>query len=190
MFGPYFFAGSVVCTFGMLSLLGVLLRWGGLLRDVITAEHFHDLGKLLFAFTVFWAYIAFSQFMLIWYANIPEETAWYAHRAGGWLGTSTLLALGHFVVPFFFLLPRGIKRAPTSLFLAALWIMAMHYVDIYWLVMPVLYHHGPHPTLFDALTFVGVGGLFVAIFARQLCRHPLIPTRDPRLPESLTFQNI
>ena len=103
----------------------------------ITTEHLHDLGKLLFAFTVFWAYIAFSQYFLIWYGNIPEETIFFRVRlAGGFKLITIALAVGHFGVPFFFLMPRAIKRHAATLVGAALWLLAMHFIDVYWLVIP------------------------------------------------------
>ena len=105
----------------------------------LSSEHLHDLGKLLFAFTVFWAYIAFSQFFLIWYGNIPEETIFYRRPARGRLQAGLDRARGRAtsLVPFFFLLPRTVKRNAATLVGAALWMLAMHFVDVYWLVMPV-----------------------------------------------------
>ena len=145
MFGVYYFAGSVVGMFAVLTLIAMAARRAKVTADLLTVEHFHDLGKLLFAFTVFWAYIAFSQYMLIWYANIPEETAWYAQRwPGAWRKISVMIAVGHFVVPFFFLMTRITKRARLPLILAALWMMVIHWVDVYWLVMPTLHPETVH----------------------------------------------
>src|SRR3990172_7789628 len=116
IFGVYVFAGSLVSGVAVLALLAVLLERTGPLRDVFGAEHRHDLGKLLFAFTAFWAYIAFSQFFLIWYGNIPEETVWYKVRLeGSWKTVSALLALGHFVLPFFYFIGRTVKRKAPAL---------------------------------------------------------------------------
>ena len=107
MFGVYFFAGSFVGFIALLSVVAAAMRRAGLLDTVISAEHLHDIGKFLFAFTAFWAYIAFSQFFLMWYANLPEETIWYKARIeGSWLTVSLLLMAGHFVVPFFYLMGR------------------------------------------------------------------------------------
>ena len=189
IFGVYYFAGSLVGIFALLSLLAAGLSRAGVLEGVITVEHFHDLGKLLFAFTVFWTYIAFSQFFLIWYGNLPEETVWYLHRMdGGWMNVSILLAVGHFAIPFFFLMPRTIKRKKPLLVLGALWMLAMHLLDIYWLVMPTL-HHEVHFSLLDLTTLLAVGGLFLAVVGLGLVRHPLVPLRDPRLVELLSFEN-
>jgi len=190
MFGVYFFSGALVAIFATLSLVSVGLSRTGLLRGALTVEHLHDLGKLLFAFTVFWAYIGFSQYFLIWYGNIPEETAFFLHRAeGSWRAVTAFLAWGHFAVPFFFLMSRSVKRRQGLLVAGSVWLLAMHYVDVYWLVMPVHHPQGLTPRLLDVSTFVGVGGLVVAVVGRALTRHALVPVRDPRLAESLGFEN-
>jgi hypothetical protein len=190
IFGVYSFSGALVGGFAFLALAAVALRRAGLLAGVVSVEHLHDLGKLLFTFTVFWAYIGFSQFFLIWYGNLPEETVFYKHRfEGGWLAASVLLAVGHFAVPFFFLLPRGIKRRPATLTLAALWMLLMHLLDIYWLVVPSL-HGEAGSGILDVAALLAVGGAFLATFGWRLRRHPLVPVGDPRLPESLAFENV
>lgn len=189
--GVYIFAGSFVSILAFLILRVQLLQYHGLLEELVTSEHFHDLGKLLFGFVVFWAYIAFSQFMLIWYAAIPEETAWYAHRLEyGWEYVTLLLAIGHFVGPFFFLLSREVKRKRLALGLAAGWLLAMHYVDIYWLILPAAPGRAFQPHLLDLTTFLAVAGVFVIGTGILTAREPLIPRRDPRLAESLRFENL
>ena len=111
IFGVYFFAGSFLAAFCFTALCVAGLQRAGMLRGVVTAEHYHDLGKLMFGFVVFWAYIAFSQYMLYWYGGIPEETAWFKHRLEhGWETHSGILLFGHFILPFLILLPRAIKR--------------------------------------------------------------------------------
>lgn len=191
IFGVYVFAGGFVAALSLLILSVLVYQRYGLLNSVVTEEHQHDLGKLLFAFTVFWAYIAFSQFMLIWYANIPEETIWYAHRwHHGWEYVSILLAVGHFVLPFFLLLPRTVKRNRKAMTAIVIWMLFIHYVDLYWLVMPGFQSAGLQPHLMDLLALLGVGGLFVAAYCRLALGPALIPTRDPRLAESLSFENI
>jgi hypothetical protein len=191
IFGVYYFAGTLVGIFAFTIVVLVSLQGAGLLRPVLNTEHYHDMGKLLFAFTVFWTYIGFSQYFLIWYANIPEETVWYAHRLeGSWQSLSIFLAVGHFLVPFFFLMSRTVKRRKPLLLAGALWMLAMHFVDVYWCVMPVLHHDGFHVSVLDFTTFLGVGGLFVALFSRLLARRALIPVKDPRLPESLGYENV
>jgi hypothetical protein len=191
IFGVYFFSGSAVAVHAFLVLLVVWLRRRGPLSSVVTPEHLHDLGKLLFAFTVFWAYIAFSQFLLIWYGNLPEETVWYTQRlTAGWRHATWALALGHFVLPFFFLLPRKVKRNPVTVVMSATWMLAMHYLDLYWLVMPSFHREGLRPTLLDLTTLVAVGGMFLGSLGLAMRRSALVPTGDPRLAESLSFENV
>jgi hypothetical protein len=191
IFGVYFFAGSMVATFALLSLVVLRGHRVGLWTSVIGEEHLHDLGKLLFGFVAFWAYMAFSQYFLIWYANLPEETGFFGERlAGSWRPATMLLSLGHFVVPFFFLLPRTVKRNTTALAIASVWLLLMHLLDLHWLVMPNLHHHGLAPGLLDVATLIGSVGVFVAAFGWSTRRQALVPIRDPRLPESLTFENV
>jgi hypothetical protein len=191
VFGGYLFAGLAMSAFALLIVLALLLQKGGLLEGVVTRDHFHDLGKLMFAFVVFWAYIAFSQFMLQWYANMPEETNWFAERLGhGWLPLTRALAIGHFVVPFFFLLLRDVKRHPVGLLASSLWLLLMQWLDLYWLIMPGLYHEGPRLHLLDVLTFLALGSAFTAALAGTLRSKALVPLNDPRLAESLAFENV
>jgi hypothetical protein len=190
IFGVYFFSGGVVGFFALLSILAVLLQRAGRLAGAVTDEHYHDLGKLVFAFTIFWAYIAFSQYMLIWYANIPEETEWYLRRqTGQWTGVSLLLLGGHFVLPFVYLLPRSVKRRPKLFGPMAAWVLLMHYVDIYWIVMPQLSPGRVPLHLLDLTCPLGLGGILLAAAAHRLRRRALVPLRDPRLAESLAFEN-
>ncbi len=190
IYGVYFFAGSLVAVFATLSILVLQTSGAGLTKDLINAEHRHDLGKLLFAFVVFWTYIAFSQYMLIWYGNLPEETAWYRPRwGGGWELLSVFQGLGHFVIPFFFLMSRHIKRNRKALFAAAAWVLAVHLMDLYWLVMPSLHPSNLHLHPLDLTTLLAVGGLFVFVVSRLMLKHPLIPVGDPRLHESIAFEN-
>lgn len=190
IFGVYLFAGSTVAILSLLILLGIALERRGPLAGVVTPEHYHDLGKLLFGFVVFWAYIGFSQFMLIWYANLPEETVWYAHRLEhGWEGVTVALALGHFVLPFFYLLSRDVKRRRPWIAGAAVWLLLMHYLDLYWLVMPSVSEiFRPH--WLDLLTLVAVAGIALGAFGWLVRGPALVPVADPRLPESLSFENM
>ena len=191
IFGVYFFAGSFVGFFALLSVVAVAMRRAGLLDTVISAEHLHDIGKLLFAFMVFWTYIAFSQFFLIWYANLPEETIWYkARMEGSWMTVSLVLMAGHFVVPFFYLMGRPVKRNGATLAIGGGWLLAMHLVDLYWQVMPTLHPDGFSPSLLDVAALVAVGGCFVAAASWLMRRQALVPLRDPRLAESLAFENV
>jgi hypothetical protein len=192
MFGVYFFAGSAVGFFAALAVVSALLLRAGYLQRAVSAEHFHDMGKLVFAFTVFWAYIAFSQYMLIWYANLPEETGWLLRRqTNGWQYPGLGLLFGHFLVPFALLLPRFVKRSPRLLILPAAWVLVMHWLDLYWVVMPEAGagQGTPAPRLADLTCFVGIGGIYIAAAAHRLRRGSLVPEQDPRLEESLAFES-
>lgn len=194
IFGVYYFAGCVLMIHAFLAVVVILLHRSGYLRGVVTPEHFHDLGKMMFAFTVFWAYIGFSQYMLIWYASIPEETHWFSYRGeGSYLYLSLLLPFVRFVFPFLFLMSRKIKRNPKTLMFGALWVMAAQIVDMYWLVHPALANDRGVYTidinLADIATFVGIGGVVLATFTWALGRSALVPTKDPRLEESINFEN-
>jgi hypothetical protein len=190
IFGVYFFSGGVVGFFALLSILAALLQRSGRLGGAVTDEHYHDLGKLVFAFTVFWAYIAFAQYMLIWYSNIPEETEWYLRRqTGQWTAVSLLLLFGRFLLPFVYLLPRFVKRSPKLFGPMAAWVLLMHYVDIYWLVLPQVSPGRVPLHLLDATCPLGIGGILLAAAAHRLRRRSLIPLRDPRLAESMAFEN-
>ncbi|MBC8367666.1 quinol:cytochrome C oxidoreductase [bacterium] len=191
MFGVYYFAGSVVGFFAFLPLLSGMLQRKGFLRRSISIEHYHDMGKLIFAFLVFWAYIAFSQYMLIWYSNIPEETTWFLRRqTGSWETWSWFLLAGHFFLPFVGLLSATPKRRGRYLMPFALWVLVMHWVDLYYIIMPEFTAAGSlgfH--LLDLTTFLGIGGIWMALLMRTLGKQSLIPLKDPRLAESLAFEN-
>ncbi len=190
MFGVYFFASAVLCIQATLSLFSMWLQSHGRLKKSVTVEHYHDLGKMLFAFTIFWAYTGFSQFMLIWYANLPEETFWYKERvAGGWGTWAWTLVFCHFVIPFFFLLSRHIKRNKTTLAIGAVWMILMVYLDMYWLVMPAI-DEQPNVNVMDVCCLIGLVSALVAAIARRAQGVNLIPTKDPRLARSLAFENI
>src|SRR5688572_17544797 len=191
MFGVYFFAGSFVGFIALLSVVVVAMRSAGLLDTMISAEHLHDVGKFLFAFTAFWAYIAFSQFFLMWYANMPEETIWYKARIeGSWKIVSVVLMAGHFGAPFLYLMGRAVKRKGWTLALGGAWLLIMHFLDLYWQVMPTLHPEGIRPSVLDMAAFVAVGGCFVAAASWLMRRQALVPIRDPRLAESLAFENL
>ncbi len=196
IFGAYYFAGAVVSTHAFIALMVILLHRSGYLRGVVTKEHFHDLGKMMFGFTVFWAYMGFSQYMLIWYATIPEETEWFSYRgAGDYLTLSIVLVFARFVFPFLGLISRHIKRNPKTLAFWAVWILAAEFIDMFWLIDPVDAHNAGnhHPSiefgLVDILCFVGIGGMWLAVMTWGLSRKALVPVNDPRLAESVHFEN-
>ena len=190
IFGVYFFGGCFLSGVSLIVVICFFMRRNGILGEIITAEHYHDLGKLMFAFTIFWAYIGFSQFFLIWYGNIPEETIWYLSRwEGGWSGVSFVLLFGHFAIPFLVLIFRAVKRSPMLLGLVAAWILVMHWVDLYWLVYPTFMEQSAGVGWIEIAPVVGIGGVFVSSFWRSFSSHPLVPTGDPWLGASIKFVN-
>ena len=216
MYGVYYFAGAMLGFYAFLALCLLGLQKAGLLKTAVTTEHYHDVGKFMFGHTVFWAYITFCQFLLIWYANIPEETEYFMMRMeGGWDKVSLAMPFIHFFLPFFFLISRHVKRNATGLVVGAIWLLGVHVVDIYWNVLPnagahhggpekvaeghaageaiaaAAAHHGPHLALAltDVTALLGIGGLFLAAFAFLLKKHPVIAIGDPRLAESMAHEN-
>lgn len=190
IFGIYVYAGGAVAFMAALIVVLLALRQAGHLRREVNVEHYHDLGKWLFALVVFWAYIAFSQYLLIWYANLPEETVWFRRRiAGGWTAAALVLVLGHFLLPFFALMGRAAKRRLTWLGLVSLWMLGMHYLDLYWQVMPVFSPTEPQWHWMDAAALLAVAGPLGLVFLRRLRAAPLMPVGDPRLAQSLEFHN-
>jgi hypothetical protein len=193
MFGVYFFAGNMIAGLGLMAIVFSLIRSSGKLKGLVTAEHFHDLGKLMLGFTVFWAYIAFSQYFLIWYANIPEETAWiHARQQQAWEKVGLVMMFGHFLGPFLVMLFREVKR---SLFLGVMgtWMLAMHCVDIFWVVRPIPFITDPvdkvHFSWIDVAGVLGPLFLFLGLLIFRIGRGPLIPIKDPLLPEAAQHKN-
>jgi hypothetical protein len=188
IFGVYFWTGSLLGSLAALILTVVCFRSLGVLGHTITVEHLHDLAKLLFSFVVFWAYIAFSQYFLIWYANLPEETGWYiTRRSGSWNILSWGLFFGHFVVPFVMLLSREVRRDPFWLGFMAAWILVFHYLDFYWLIMPVLHPERAEPSWLDVSVLLTLVFLFGAIVAHACRGRALVPVGDPCLADSVAF---
>ena len=205
MWGVYLFAGSTLNSMAVIILVCAWLKSQGHLKHVTGPEHFHIMGKLLFAFTVFWAYIAFSQFFLIWYANITEETSYFLIRnTGNWNTASIFLVFGHFVVPFVVLLQAWLKKNPKYLSIVAIYTLVMHVLDHYLLSIPErgISLGNIKPEVFgaiqpsipgafwgDILAFVTIGAAFVFFLIRALGQHSLYPNRDPRILESANFTN-
>jgi hypothetical protein len=186
IFGVYCFAGLFQSTMATMILLIIYCRKKGLLEGYVDENHLHDLGKFMFAFTVFWAYIAYSQYMLIWYANLPEETIFYLPRVtGNWTYVSAALLLFKFVVPFFALLSRKAKRNPAYLGSVCVLILIMQYVDMYWLIYPNYNAETPVFGLPEVLIWLGFGGGFLFLTLRFLSMHNIVPLKDPRAHESL-----
>jgi hypothetical protein len=190
MWGVYIFAGTALSSMCVLVLLITALRNAGYLKDVVTLEHYHIMGKLMLAFTVFWAYIGFSQYMLIWYANIPEETVYFLRRnTENWNLLNIIMVIFHFWVPFLLLLPQAGKRNPRFLCGVAVLILSMHLLDMYIIVLPALHKADFSPSWLDLLCLIAIGSTLIAIFLKRLGDTPLFPVKDPRLQNSLRLMN-
>jgi hypothetical protein len=191
IFGVYIFAQCALFQMAALVLVTLALRRSGVLGAAVNVEHFHDMGKLLFGWIVFWSYIAFAQFFLTWYSNIPDEVAWFHKRwndnGGTWKDISLSLVLFHFFVPFWFLMSRNIKRRLPLLAIGATCMVVMHVVEVYWIIMPNL---GPlAPNVVDLGCLIGVFGIYLASVLRGMLDYSLVPVGDPRLARSLDFEN-
>ncbi len=186
IFGIYCFSGLFQASLAVIALILVYFKRSGLVAGYITDEHMHDVAKFMKAFTVFWAYIAFSQFMLIWYANIPEETEYYIMRSqGGWMAVSLGLLIFRFIVPFVALLPRGLKRNENHVILVSCLILVMQYVDIWWMVYPNFFEGQMTFGLWEVGIWALFAGIFLWTLGTFLSKHSLIPIKDPRIQEAL-----
>lgn len=189
IFGVYYFSGTVLAGIAIVTFLAVYLNEKGLLVKGITTDHYYSLGALMFAFINFWAYIAFSQFLLIYYANLPEETFWYLARwEGNWMYVSIFLIIVHFVVPYFALVSQPSKTNPKRLKFMSIWILMAHIVDLYWLIMPTFSPEGaPVGWMeigFPMLTF----GIIVILFGMKAKKENLVAIGDPKLKRGLDFR--
>lgn len=207
MFGIVYFAGCCISIFSLMVLIPHALQRSGRLVHSITTEHYHDIGKLLFAFVFFWGYVAFSQFMLIWGANIPEETGYFMKRwfvpgytgeMGNWGIFTLVMIVMHFAIPFVLLMSRFGKRRINILSGFAVYMLVFHYMDLYWQVMPALNNHVQVGAKFspiaqyaplDLLVWAGMGLLFMGAVAGGLAKTRLIAIKDPGLAQSLRFEN-
>lgn len=188
MFGFYMIANAIISSMALFAIQSAWLQKTGRLPGQLKETGQHNLGKLLFAFTIFWAYIAFSQFLLIWMGNLPEELVWMLPRTvTGWKPVAYFLLVGHFVIPFVLLLPVTLKVRPIPLAVVAGWILVTCYVDLYWLIMPHLFPEGPQASWMDAAAFVGVGGLASATWFWQASRSEAAPLGDQYLHDSMVL---
>ncbi len=186
IFGIYCFSGLFQAVFAVLIPIAIFMRRSGFVKGYVTEEHLHDLAKFMKGFTVFWAYIAFSQFMLIWYANIPEETEYYIMRAqNGWMAISFALLIFRFIVPFLALLPKSLKRNENHLLTVSGLILVMQYLDIYWMVYPNFFDGKVTFGFAEIGMFLGFAGLFLAVFFRFLSKNSIVAIKDPRMNEAI-----
>lgn len=187
IYGIYCFAGAFQSALAALVLILIYMRRRGYVQGYYSEEHVHDVAKFLKGFTIFWAYIAFSQFMLIWYANIPEGTEFFLLRAhGGWMMVSMALLVFKFMVPFLMLLPRGNKRNESVLIAVAVLILIMQYVDVYWMVYPVFFDNHVVFGFYELALLALFAGLFLLRLFQFYQQNSLVATKDPRMHEALS----
>jgi hypothetical protein len=187
IFGVLFIVGQVLAAFAF--AIGLLIPLAPLppLNRALRPETLRDLGSLMLAFVMLWAYMAFSQFLLIWSGNLVEEIPWYLRRLhNGWQWVGVALIVLQFAVPFFLLLSTDIKRNPRRLSVVAGLVLAMRFVDLFWMIEPATPTGGFRIHWLDAVALVGVGGIWLAAFAWQLKQLPLLPIGDPYLAEATT----
>lgn len=189
IFGVYYFSGSVLAALASSTIAIILLNENGYLVIGLSRDHYYSLGALLFAFVNFWAYIAFSQYLLIWYANLPEETIWFLNRwQGSWLYFSIGLIIIHFVVPYFGLLSQPSKMNPKRLLFMSIWILFAHYYDLYWITMP---NYSKNQVIFgwNEISFLIFAiGLITIIFYAFANKFNLVPIGDPKLKRGIDFR--
>jgi hypothetical protein len=185
IYGFLFIAGQLISAMSLMIAVIVLLAQTEPFRDVIQKRHLHDLGKLLLAFVMLWAYFAFSQLLITWSGNQPEEISFYRSRLyGGWGAVAVIILIFHFFVPFFLLLSRDLKRNPSILPKVALWLIFMRFVDLYWMTRPE-FTRSAIPNLWDLAAPLALVGLWFFVFAWQLKQRPLLPLGDPKLEEAI-----
>lgn len=184
VFGLLVMGGQGLAAFAFCIPLAVLLSRREAVGRVFGPSQFHDLGNMMLAFTMIWAYLSFSQLLIIWSGNLPEETMWYFTRSeGGWKIVGYALLFLHFAVPFAVLLQRKVKQTGSKLAIVALWMLFMRYVDLYWLVAPSMHPENAMPHWLDITAVVGIGGIWVWFFVSRLAQSPLLALNDPSLPE-------
>ncbi len=186
VYGLMFIVGQGLTTlsFAVLVLRG--LRDEEPLAGVVRKSHFHDLGNLMLAFVMLWAYLAFSQFLIIWSGNLPEENVWYLRRmTHGWEWFAGLLFAFHFVLPFLLLLSRQTKQSVEMLSRVAAWMIFVRFADLFWLIAPAFEHEGVRVHWLNVAAPIGIGGIWLWSFLGQLARQPLLPTGDLKMSEEL-----
>lgn len=188
IFGVYYFAGSLLSAFAVVTFIAVVLYEKGYYPKEIGRDHFYNLGAFKFAFINFWAYIAFSQYLLIWYANIPEETFWFQNRSeGSWLYWSIGLIFVHFLIPYVALLSQPSKSNFRTLKIMAIWMVFARFYDIYWLAMPTYSKDGIALGWIELAFVILAIGIVIMVFTRFYKQAPLIPKGDPKLDRAMHF---
>jgi hypothetical protein len=190
IFGLIFTVGQLLAAMSLLTITAIRLSDQKSMQRLVTPKLLNDYGNLMLVFTMLWAYLAFSQFLIIWAGNIRDEIPWYMSRAmGGWMGIGVLLIVFHFAVPFLLLLSRFVKRRGRILGLVAAGLLVMTMIDTYWLITPSFEPAGPAFHAADWLAIIGIGGLWLWRYAAALQGRPLLPLNDPRLKALLQQQH-
>jgi len=189
IFGILFMGGQGVSAMAFVIASIVLLARYKPMSEIVQPRHIHDLGKLLLAFIMLWAYFSFSQFLIIWSGNLPEEITWYVHRLhGGWKYLGLIIVIFHFALPFTLLLSRDLKRNGRTLAIVAIMVIVMRLMDLFWLTAPELYGGKFKVSFTDILLPIGLGGVWLWFFAGQLKKRPLLPIGDPSLQDAIAHQ--
>ena len=184
IYGMIFMVSEALAAMSVVTVTVILLSKEKSLAGLVSPQVLNDYGNLLLTFTMLWAYLSFSQFLIIWGGNLREEIPWYMTRArGGWTSVALILIIFHFAVPFLLLLTRFVKRRAEILGWVAAGLIVMSLVDMFWLMTPAFNHAGPEFHLTDWLAILGIGGLWLWRFTSQLKGRPLLPLHDPRLKE-------
>ena len=187
IFGLLIIGGQALSAIAFVILVSVLLSMRDPMAQVFQPRHFHDLGKLLLAFVMVWAYLSFSQLLIVWSGNLPQEIPFYVPRLeSSWRWVGVMLIVLHFALPFVLLLSRDLKRHARALAAVAGFVLAMRLVDLFWLIAPEFRRRGLGVDWLDPVTVIGISGLWFAIFIWQLKQRPLLPLRDPHLADALS----
>jgi hypothetical protein len=186
IYSAIFMVGQALSALAFVTLILVLLISTTPLAEIASAQHLIDLGNMLLAFVILWAYLAFSQFLIIWSGNLDDEISWYVHRIrGGWQWIALLLAIGHFALPFLVLLSREVKQRAQYLAILGIWLLVVRFVDMVWNVDPAFDRSAFRFHWMDPAAAIGVGGLWIAAYLAQLKKRPILPLNDPDLPAVL-----
>jgi hypothetical protein len=189
MYGVWMIGSMGLSALAFLIVISVWLWRREPMNGVLRPGHFHDWGKLMLAFTMLWAYFSFSQFLIMWAGNLPEEIVWYKHRiTGGWGAVALIIVLFHFALPFLLLLSRDLKRNPRLLVLVAGLMMVMRLVDLFWQVEPGFHEHVPAFYWMYAAAPLAIGGIWLWLFLGELKKRPLLPVNEPYLAEALAHE--
>lgn len=189
IYGIYFIGGHGLVALAFMIVIALFLARREPMEKVFSPHYFHDYGKLMLAFVMLWAYFSFSQFLIIWAGNEPEEIVWYVHRIrNGWGWFALALVVFHFALPFALLLSRNLKRSSRRLAMVAVLMLAMRWIDLYWQVEPAFHDGTFYFHWLHLAALLAVGGLWLAAFVQQLKQRPLLPIHDPNLPEALAHE--